>query len=257
MRPINRLLILCLSLTFGLAAIPRIASATIVEVQTVMGDFQVNLYDNATPATVANFLNYVQNAAYSDSIIHRSVPGFIIQGGGISFDGASTLETIPTNAAVANEPVYSNVRGTIAMAKLGGQPDSATSQFYFNLDNNAADLDGQNGGFTVFGEVIGNGMDVVDAIAALPRYDFGSPTNELPLIGYVAEDPLGANNLVIVTDIIVSDTTVDSAAGLSPAPNTTIDNNNTGGGGGGGGGGTFGILSLVGLLLVRSRRRTA
>ncbi len=257
MRPVNRLLILSIALASGWLANPRVADATIVKFETVMGDFEVNLYDNATPATVANFLNYVQNGAYSDSIIHRSEPGFVIQGGGIAFDGIATLTEITTNPAVANEPEFSNVRGTIAMAKLGGQPDSATSQFFFNLVNNATGLDDNNGGFTVFGQVIGDGMDVVDAIAALPRFNFGAPINTLPLINYVADDPLDDTNLVIVNTVMVSNTEVDTAAGLTRPANTLVNSNNGGGnaGGGGGGGGSFGLFSLFGLLLVQARRR--
>ena len=78
-------------------AFPRIADATVVEFQTVMGDFEVNLYDINTPGTVTNFLDYVNNGAYTDSIYHRSVPGFIVQGGGFFFDMALPLEPIPAN----------------------------------------------------------------------------------------------------------------------------------------------------------------
>lgn len=239
----------------SLLFLPRSADATIVEFQTVLGDFQVNLYDNSTPATVANFLNYVENGGYTDSIFHRSVSNFIVQGGGITYDGTSPLVTITTNAPVTNEPVFSSVTGTIAMAKVGGDPNSATSQFFFNLANNSGNLDTQNGGFTVFGEVIGNGMDVVNAIAALPKYNLGSSIAEIPLRNYVANDPLDDTNLVIVTAIIVSDSTVNSAAGLNPTPNTAINNNGGNTGGGGGGGGSFGFLALAGLLLARRVRR--
>jgi peptidyl-prolyl cis-trans isomerase A (cyclophilin A) len=243
------------------AIVPQIAHATIVEFQTVMGDFEVNLYDNATPATVANFLDYVNNGAYTSSVMHRSVPGFVLQGGGFTFDMATPLDSIPTSAPVVNEPEFANVRGTIAMAKSAGNPDSATSQWFFNLADNTANLDGQNGGFTVFGEVVGNGMNVVDAIAALPRYNFGGATGELPLRNYTQQDfdnnvPVDATHLVIVNAIIVSDSTVDSAAGLNPPANT---------GGtvtpppppasGGGGGGALGVLSLAGLLVLGRRRR--
>jgi peptidyl-prolyl cis-trans isomerase A (cyclophilin A) len=65
----------------AMAALPQISNATVVEFQTVLGNFEVNLYDNTTPETVANFLNYVDNGRYTSSVIHRSDPGFIIQGG--------------------------------------------------------------------------------------------------------------------------------------------------------------------------------
>jgi peptidyl-prolyl cis-trans isomerase A (cyclophilin A) len=229
-----------------------------------MGDFEVNLFDTTTPGTVANFLNYVNNGAYSNSVLHRSVPGFVVQGGGFTFDLATPLDNISTNSPVANEPVFSNVRGTIAMAKLGGDPDSATSQWFFNLGNNAANLDGQNGGFTVFGQVVGDGMDVVDAIAALPRFAFAAPLGELPLQNYTMTDfdngvQLDAAHLILVHKVIVSDSTVDSAASLNPAANTA----NSGGAApppplasdGGGGGGSFGFPALFALLLVYRCRK--
>jgi len=240
---------------------PQAANATIVEFQTVVGDFQVNLYDNATPQTVANFLDYVNNGAFSNSIIHRSVPGFVIQGGGFTFDLALPLGEVPANPPVVNEPVFANVRGTIAMAKLGGDPDSATSQWFFNLADNTANLDGQNGGFTVFGEVAGDGMDVVDAIAALPRFNFGGATTDLPLRNYSLDDfnsliDPDENNLVIISAVIVSDSTVDTAAGLNPtlSTNVTPPANPQPPASGGGGGGTVSVIGLLGLLLLRRRR---
>ena len=232
---------------------PQIVNATIVEFQTVMGDFEVNLYDNSTPATVTNFLDYVNNGNYTSSVIHRAAAGFVVQGGGFTFGLALPLDSVPTRPAVVNEPVFSNVRGSIAMAKQEGDPNSATSQWFFNLSNNAANLDDQNGGFTVFGEVVGNGMDIVDAIAALPVYDFGGAVGQMPLRNYSSADftngvAVDDSHLVIISDIIISDSNVDSAAGLNPPlttyqpePPTTIK---------GGGGGAFGILSLFGLLLA-------
>jgi len=234
-----------------LLALPQAATATIVEVETDLGTIEINLYDNATPATVTNFLNYVNSGAFTDSIFHRSVPGFVIQGGGFVTDINAQLSEVISSPAVANEPVYSNVRGTIAMAKLGGDPNSATNQWFINLANNAANLDGQNGGFTVFGEVT-LGMDVVDAIAELPRYNFGSAFTDLPLQDY-SED--FANNilfdnthLVIVTAVTVTDSTVNSAAGLNPTPTTRDTTPPATGGGGGGGGGSLALLSLLGLF---------
>jgi peptidyl-prolyl cis-trans isomerase A (cyclophilin A) len=110
-------------------------------------------------------------------------------------------------------------------------------------------MDGQNGGFTVFGEVTA-GMDVVDAIAGLPRYDFGSAFTDLPLQDYSATDftnnvPVDNTHLVIVTAVTVIDTTVDSAAGLNPTPTTR---NTTPPESGGGGGGSLALLSLLGLF---------
>ena len=179
-KPISSVFVASLLLAVTAAA-PTAANATIVQVETVLGNIDINLYDNATPATVTNFLDYVQNGDFTDSIFHRSVAGFIVQSGGFRTDLNAQITSIPTNPAVTNEPVYSSVRGTIAMAKLGNDPNSATSQWFINLANNAAGLDGQNGGFTVFGEVTGAGMDVIDALAALPTFAFASPFGELPL----------------------------------------------------------------------------
>lgn len=236
--------------------LPHKSEATVVEFQTVLGNFEVNLYDNATPTTVANFLDYVNNGAYTSSIVHRSVPGFIVQGGGFRLDLAWPASAIPANGAITNEPEFSNLRGTIAMAKTS-QPDSATNQWFFNLADNSANLDIQNEGFTAFGEIVGNGMDVVDAIAALQRSNFGSPFNELPLRSNNGGDP-DATNLVIVTAVIVTDTTVDSAgaAGLNPTPNTLINQPpptppTIGDGGGGGGGGAMSVLALFLLLFTK------
>ncbi len=248
-----------------LIALPHAATATIVEVETDLGTIEINFYDNATPATVTNFLNYVNSGAFTDSIFHRSVPGFIIQSGGFITNINAQVSDITTNPAVTNEPVYSNVRGTIAMAKLDSDPNSATSQWFINLANNAANLDGQNGGFTVFGEVTA-GMDVVDAIAGLPRYDFGSAFTDLPLQNYSATDfannvPVDNTHLVIVTAVNVIDTTADTAAGLNPTPTTR--NTTPQGTGGGGGGGSFALLFLLGLFgfvatrILRHRRQAA
>ena len=238
---------------------PRNSDATVVEFQTVMGNFEVNLYDNATPETVANFLAYVDSGAYTSSIYHRSVAGFVIQGGGFTFNMDFPLNEIPANAPVINEPVYANVRGTIAMAKRAGDPDSATSQWYFNLDNNSNDLDSDNGGFTVFGEVVGDGMDVVVAIADLQTFNFGDPLASLPLRDYSSDDftnnvPVEEEHLVLITAIVVSDTMVDTAAGLNPTPTTAGSGGGGGLGGGGGGGGTlnyWAIFMLFAMMLGR------
>ena len=134
---------------------------------TTKGSFDVALYASSTPQTVSNFLNYVNRGDYSNSIVHRVATNFVVQGGG--FKTASTNFTaIPTDPSPTNEPGVQQIRGTIAMAKVGGNPNSATDQWFVNLKDNSAQLDDQNQGFTAFGRVCGNGMAVVDAIAALP-----------------------------------------------------------------------------------------
>jgi peptidyl-prolyl cis-trans isomerase A (cyclophilin A) len=158
------------------------ARATVVRFNTVSGNVDVRLYDTATPLNVANFLNYVTSGRYANTFIHRDIPTFVIQGGGYTYNAATnSVAHITEFSQVNNEFGISNLRGTIAMAKLAapadggppnGGPNSATSEWFFNLsDNNATNLDNQNGGFTVFGRVIGSGMSVVDGIAALPIYD--------------------------------------------------------------------------------------
>lgn len=160
------------------------SQATTARLQTTLGVVDIQLFDSAAPRTVANFLAYVNSGAYDNSFIHRSVPGFVIQGGGYTLGSApNSTNPVPALPPVVNEfsVTRSNLRGTIAMAKVGGDPNSATSQWFINLANNSVILDGQNGGFTVFGKVLGNGMDIIDAIAALPIVDASSAFSELPL----------------------------------------------------------------------------
>ncbi|MFO0897506.1 MAG: Ig-like domain-containing protein [Pirellulales bacterium] len=170
-----------------------------VTFQTSLGNFDVELYDQQAPLTVQNFLNYVRDNDYDGSIFHRSVPGFVVQGGGFKTDFSS----VPADPAVQNEPGISNTRGTIAMAKLGGNPNSATNQWFFNLADNSSNLDNQNGGFTVFGKVLGNGMQIVDAIAALPTTNRGGAFTNLPVRNYSGTGTPTADQLVVVTDIAV------------------------------------------------------
>lgn len=130
---------------------------------TNMGRIVLQLDKKAAPKTVKNFLQYVNEGFYDNTIIHRVIQGFVIQGGGYSLGMRSKKVT---HSPVDNEFKLSNVRGTIAMAKRPGKPDSATSQFFINLVDNSKKLDTNNGGFTVFGRVI-EGMDVVDEIAGV------------------------------------------------------------------------------------------
>ncbi len=200
--------------------------AQIVRMETVLGNIDIELRPDVAPITVANFLNYVNDGDYYNSFIHRSVPNFIVQGGGFTFiDGSSG--NVPTNGAIVNEYNLPNIRGTIAMAKLDTGPDTATNEWFFNIVDNTESLGPDNsnnpnsGGFTVFGSVI-NGMDVVDAIAALEIWNAGGVFSNIPLINYSGSGTI-ANDLVLVTKAFVLDDSLNINPGLNGAwfnPNT-------------------------------------
>jgi peptidyl-prolyl cis-trans isomerase A (cyclophilin A) len=206
-----------LTLSFAIA---NTASATTVEFQTSQGNFQVNLFDQTTPNTVNNFLNYVDSLHYSNSVIHRVAPGFVVQGGGFEFSGTMPLTRIETNAPVVNEAIYSNVKGTIAMAKVGGSINSATDQWFFNLGDNSENLDRSNGGFTAFGQVIGEGMTIVNKIAQLQLCN----TNDNGGIPMVLDDGQkcadltvpGIENFVVINHVIVIDSSEVTDSDLNP-----------------------------------------
>lgn len=173
---------------------------------TTLGTIPVLLTPSTTPKTVANFLNYVNKGSYNNSIVHRSVPGFIWQTGGYQLTSTPNIAAIPGDAPVQNEFGASNTRGTIAMAKLGNDPNSATNQFFFNESNeNAANLDNQNGGFTVFGNVVGEaGLAVMDAVGAVPAPSpgpLGSPLNQIPLQNYTPGTMVQPSNLVMIRNV--------------------------------------------------------
>ena len=236
----------------------NLAQATIVEVTTNLGKFEINLFDQTTPVTVQNFLSYVSSGRYDGTVIHRSVPGFVIQGGGFTFDQQLPLKAVASNAAIINEPKWSNVRATVAMAKQANNPNSATNQWFINLANNAANLNVQNGGFTVFGQISSQDMAVVDAIAALPRFSFPG-ISELPLQNYSADDasdnkPLVAANLITIESVVVVDARVDTAATLNPPANTSAS---AGDDSADSGAGSSGWLSLLAALCLLWRRNSA
>lgn len=139
-----------------------------VELVTSKGTIVLELDADAAPKSVANFLRYVEEGHYDDTIFHRVIQGFMIQGGG--FDREMTK--LPTHEPIPNEADngLQNARGTIAMARTG-DPDSATAQFFIStVDNAPLNHTGktmQGWGYAVFGKVV-EGMDVIDAIAAVP-----------------------------------------------------------------------------------------
>ncbi len=157
----------CAAILAALASLlsPRLSAGTLAQFRTTIGDVSVELLDEDKPATVQNFIRYVNSGAYRNVFFHRCLPHFVIQGGGFATADPSSQSNftvyvnVPTFPPVTNEfevgRKFSNVYGTIAMAKTAAGPDTATSQWFFNLADNSANLDHQNGGFTVFGRVVG------------------------------------------------------------------------------------------------------
>jgi peptidyl-prolyl cis-trans isomerase A (cyclophilin A)/peptidyl-prolyl cis-trans isomerase B (cyclophilin B) len=168
----------------GALALPALAANPQVEFDTTAGKIRVELYPDAAPKTVANFLDYVKAKHYDGTQFHRVIPGFMIQGGGFTPD----FKQKPAKPPVVNEAEQSskagllNVPGTVAMARTG-DPHSATAQFFINVaDNkflNFRSADPQGYGYTVFGKVVA-GMDVVDKIAKAPTGAGGPFPKDVP-----------------------------------------------------------------------------
>jgi len=147
-----------------------------VTMVTSKGSVVVELYPTNAPSTVANFLQYVSDGFYKDKIFHRVISNFVVQGGGFN---AALLEA-PTRPAIKLEVCngLSNTRGTIAMARTAVL-DSATAQFFVNVVDNPS-LDTNGGGYAVFGKVV-TGMDVVDAIRAVPTQTVAGLGSDVPV----------------------------------------------------------------------------
>lgn len=135
-----------------------------VELVTNLGVIEVELNDVAAPATVTNFLRYVDDGSYDGSIFHRLIPGFMVQGGGFSSD----FTPLPTYSPVVNESNngLKNTKGSIAMARTQ-DPNSATRQFYINFSDNKSLNGGRNSGYTVFGQVSA-GQAVLEKMEKVP-----------------------------------------------------------------------------------------
>ncbi len=170
----------------------------VVYVSTGAGGFGMQLLPGNAPKTVANFLSYVRSGAYGNTFVHRSVKQFIIQTGGYTLDDA--LRPIKQGDPIKSEFSVKNTRGTVAMALVGTNPDSATSQWFINTADNTATLDDTNVAgnprFTVFARVLGNGMsNVVDKIDSASIYNLSPNLYFLPWNQAFGETPLKTNNL--------------------------------------------------------------
>ncbi len=188
------LTVAALAVTSGnVMAADRVPAHPHLKVETTVGEFKLELDGKAAPLTVANFLKLVDSGFYEGTIIHRVIPGFMVQGGGYTpgFKEKKAKETIPNESGNG----LANLRGTISMARLA-DPHSASSQFFINVANNIGQsLDSANlepikdpvrgrWGYAVFGYVI-EGMDVVDAITnaeSAPIGPGGQPAPVVPIV---------------------------------------------------------------------------
>lgn len=182
--------LLLLSLAVGRAG-------TLAQFRTVFGDVEVELYDQDKPVTVQNFIRYVQSGVYQNEFAHRLVPGFVVQGGGFAIANRGTtnafIAPIPTFPAITNEfgvgQRFSNIFGTIAMAKLGGDTNSATAQWFFNLADNAAlDAADTNDFFVVFGHVV-RGTNVLNLLNTFQTYTGTQQSNLVANMAAALGDP--------------------------------------------------------------------
>lgn len=212
---------------------PILAQSQLVRIDSNFGKFDLELFDN-TPLTAANFLAYVDAGDYNGTYVHRLATGFVVQAGGFSLiDNA--VGFVNRRDPVLNEPVNSNLRGTVSLAKQGGDANSGTNQFFVNLSdaniNPPADLDNQNGGFTAFARVVGDGMEVVDQIASLTpvnaslalneiyRTDLGNTFSALPLI----EPVLAPDNFVLYSNVQRVDDSLGDLDGSGSISGPDID----------------------------------
>jgi len=174
-----------------LASLRLIIPEPVVQLALAQGTIEVQLHPDNAPVTVQNFLNYVNSNFYNNTIFHRVIADFVIQGGGYTPGTPDPVAKTPTQPAIVLESNngLTNVRGSLAMARTS-DPNSATSQFYFNVKDNP-DLDyksAQEPGYAVFGTVT-SGMNVVDAISVVP-------TRAVPSLGLFN---LPVTNIIVTT----------------------------------------------------------
>jgi uncharacterized protein (TIGR03118 family) len=210
------------------------ASNTLIRLNTTVGPIDVQLFDTAAPQTVANFLSYIQGGQYVNDVFHRlDTNPPVLQGGGFTFNTTTnTVDTLTPGPDVPNEfsQTNSNVAGTIAMAKQGGNQNSASSQFFFNLGDNSVTLNAaNNGGFTVFGKVFtGQDQRILNTLAAFPIKDetaFNGAFNVFPLQNYSGTNfPTDTTlaNYAAITSASVVQQSDQLTYSIDTPPNTSI-----------------------------------
>ena len=219
-----------------------------VTLHSNFGDITMQMLDNDAPGTVDNFLGYVDNGDYNNAIFHRlaisvtptgeRIP-FVLQGGGFTSStpdlcsqanctvgdvDASQFGEVFQGDTIQNEFGVSNTIGTVAMAKIGGNPDSATNQFFFNLNDNSSNLDNQNGGFTVFARV--TDMTTLNAITGFDRINLASlfpPTSRLRALTDTPFGPGDQNAELVRIENISGDAIISGKVFLDTNGNGVID----------------------------------
>jgi len=204
------------------SAAPAPTGPVKIVMETTKGTMELELYPDKAPLTVANFVSYVRKGFYEGTIFHRVIPGFMIQGGGMTPD----MQEKPTDSPIKNEARLAydaglkNERGTISMARTS-DPDSATSQFFISVADNTMKLDPpatpDGVGYTVFGKIT-KGMDVADKIVGAPTDpngpNEGTPTLPKPAI------LIKSAKVVEAAPAASEGTAANAPSGNAPAANT-------------------------------------
>ena len=199
------------AITFASASV--LAANPQVELDTTTGKIRLELYPEAAPKTVENFLQYVKDGHFNGTIFHRVIDGFMIQGGGFATDFSQkpTRPPIPNEAEMSSKAGLLNVPGTVAMARTS-DPNSATAQFFINVNDNTRlnfrSPDPGGVGYTVFGKVVA-GMDVVNKIAKVAKGG-GKPVPP--------GTPLSPADVPTEPVVIKAARVVDAAKSDAPAP---------------------------------------
>jgi cyclophilin family peptidyl-prolyl cis-trans isomerase len=221
-----------------------------IRMQTDLGGVDIRLRGDVAPVTVENFCRYMDSGDFDGTFFHRNIPGFVAQAGGFKFnpddgpffgDGTSP---IPENDPIVNEAglpgALSNIAGTLAMAKKAGDPDSATSQWFFNVADNSGvppnGLDFQNGGFTVFAQVLGddivvediNSQDVCRDIPGLGTVVCGDNADTVQIGASRPGSGFEPDNLLVVNYAGIDSDTDGIVDGVeAAAPDADVDMNGT------------------------------
>ena len=202
--------LVCLSVTAGVEA------GTIVEVQTSFGSFYLEVDEESAPVTGGNFLNYVRSGRYNNTFIHGAIGGSLIRGGGYTFtncaDGPQRIEL--DDPIQYEDTGLSNLDGTIAALRPASDIDGATSEWFINLGADTG-LDTQDGGYVVFGRVLGDGLNVVRniSLANLVRLGFWLET---PTSNYFQStvncQQFSRDNLILVLMAVVNEDSLAATA---------------------------------------------